>query len=415
MIIRTVLELAEYEAREVQLTAAEERVLRAAAGPALTTAPGAAADRFLVRANSYVGAISTPGLDVLIRPKVTTSNLLYLLEAGGTPLDLADRDVSMLDSLDLVPALATLFASQLDRLARRGVRHGYFAHEERRFAIRGRVDVPAQQRAAGLGLPVVCVFDEFSPDTRLNRRVRAAAVRLTRMPGVLPATAHRLRRQLGVFDAVGELRGGDLVGSHSFTRLDEHYRAIDALAGLVLGNGSVQTRGGQHSMSAFIINMNSVFEKFIEVRLARALAGRLTVDPQRRIDLDNAGLVAGIRPDLVLQVDGGADVLVADTKYKLAGRGFGREADYYQLLAYTAALRLPAGLLIYCRDDDDRPPREIVVGSNGTRLATFSVRLTGRPTDIDDEIKALACDVVRLASSQAPEPQATRSLQASAG
>ena len=190
MTARGVLELAEYEEREVQLSLGRRAALTSRGRTALTTAPGSAADRFWVRASSYVGAISTAQLDVLIRPKVTTSNLLYLLEAGGVPLNLKDRDVSLLDSLDLVPALATLFAAQLDRLVRRGVLHGYFAHAERRYALRGRIDVAAQQRAAGLGLPVACDFDEYTTDTRLNRRVRAAAVRLARMPGVLPATVH---------------------------------------------------------------------------------------------------------------------------------------------------------------------------------------------------------------------------------
>lgn len=401
MTARQVLELAEYETREIPLSAEAEQVLRAAAGTALTTAPGSTADRFQIRAGSHVGAISTPHLDVLIRPKVSTSNLLYLLEAGGRPMDFDERDVQLLDSLDVVPALATLFAGQLDRLVRRGVLSGYFPHTERRSALRGRVDVAGQQRAAGLGLPVSCVFDEFSADTRLNRRVRAAALRLARLPGVLPATAHRLRQYLAAFAEVGELRGTDLTGNHAFSRLDEHYRGIDGLAGLVLRNGSVQTRSGAHSASAFVVNMNSVFEKFVEVRLTSTLAGRLLVEPQRRISLDHAGLVPGIRPDLVLTA-GGIDVLVADTKYKLVTDGYGREADYYQLLAYAAALDLPAGLLIYCRDDGDRPPREILVGPNRTRLATFPITLAGRRADIDDEITALADELVRLTAPGPP-------------
>jgi 5-methylcytosine-specific restriction enzyme subunit McrC len=403
--VRPVLELAEYSEGEVALSAAAERILRAAAGTALTTAPGSAVDRFRIRAGSYVGAISTPHLDVLIRPKVSTSNLLYLLEAGGLPLDLDEHDVNLLDSLDLVPALATLFAAQLDRLVRRGVLSGYFPHAERRFALRGRIDVAAQQRTAGLGLPVACTFDEFSIDTRLNRRVREAVVRLARLPGVLPATAHRLRRYLGAFEGVSELRGTDLAGSHPFSRLDEHYRTIDALAGLVLRNGSVQTRSGQHPVSAFVVNMNSVFERFVTARLMTALAGQLVVDPKRRIDLDHDGLVPGISPDLVLRAPGGGDVLVADIKYKLAVRGFGREADYYQLLAYTAALDLPAGLLVYCRDDGDRPPRHLVVGPRSTRLDTFSLNLAGRPADIDNEIRALADELTRLTT---PDPGPVR-------
>lgn len=404
MNARTVIELTEYEEREVTLTAAQEQALRAAAGTALATAPGSAPDRFRVRANSYVGAISTAAVDVLIRPKVTTSNLLYLLETGGLPLALDDRDVELLDSRDLVPALATLFALQLDRLVRRGVQHGYFVHAERRSSLRGRLDLATQQRAAGLGLPVACVFDEFSTDTRLNRRVRAALLRLARLPGVVPATVQGLRRHLPALEAVGELRSADLAAGYAFTRLDEHYRAIDALAGLVLNNGSIQTRGGRNSVSAFLVNMNTVFERFVAARLARALAGQLVVDPQRQVSLDHEGLVPPIRPDLVLRRAMGPDVLVADTKYKLTRQGYGREADYYQLLAYTAALHLPTGLLIYCRDEGDRPPREIIVGPNSTRLVTFSLKLTGRPADIAAEIGLLATDVLRLATLSSTAP-----------
>ena len=57
-----------------------------------------------------------------------------------------------------------------------------------------------------------------------------------------------------------------------------------------------------------------------------------------------------IRPDLVFS-SGGAPKFVADIKYKLTDEGAGgRHADYYQLLAYTTALDLPEGVLIYCLD-----------------------------------------------------------------
>lgn len=40
-------------------------------------------------------------------------------------------------------------------------------------------------------------------------------------------------------------------------------------------------------------------------------------------------------------------MLVADIKYKLTDDGLGRNADYYQLLAYCTALGLDAGVLVY--------------------------------------------------------------------
>ena len=50
---------------------------------------------------------------------------------------------------------------------------------------------------------------------------------------------------------------------------------------------------------------------------------------------------------------------VADTKYKITADGYARDTDYYQILAYTRALDVPAGMLIYCQRDGDAPPRAI--------------------------------------------------------
>ena len=69
---------------------------------------------------------------------------------------------------------------------------------------------------------------------------------------------------------------------------------------------------------------------------------------------------------------------MADVKYKLTGGGLARTEDYYQLLAYTTAMRLPQGLLIYCRADD-APERVITVVGGGQRLHTHPVDLGGDP------------------------------------
>jgi hypothetical protein len=73
-------------------------------------------------------------------------------------------------------------------------------------------------------------------------------------------------------------------------------------------------------------------------RLAmRGSVGHLTVAPQRKLHLDT-GCHVGIRPDLIFGHETGMAAYVADTKYKITADGYGREADYYQILAYAAAL-----------------------------------------------------------------------------
>ena len=77
--------------------------------------------------------------------------------------------------------------------------------------------------------------------------------------------------------------------------------------------------------------------------------------PQWLDRLDVEGSIR-IRPDLGFESGGGEATYVADIKYKVTDDGFGREADYYQLVAYTIALEFPEGLLIYCQNDGGTPP-----------------------------------------------------------
>ena len=86
------------------------------------------------------------------------------------------------------------------------------------------------------------------------------------------------------------------------------------------------------------------------------------------------GTVA-IKPDLLFR-SGGSPRLVADIKYKLTDEAAsGRHPDYYQLLAYTTALDLPEGMLIYCLDanhPDDPDGNGSIAGPPGTRIAELA-------------------------------------------
>lgn len=92
-------------------------------------------------------------------------------------------------------------------------------------------------------------------------------------------------------------------------------------------------------------------------------------------------------------------VYVGDTKYKLTNDGFARQADYYQLLAYSTALDLDQGLLIYCQHDGVAPPRHVTVRHGGPRLSTWAVRLDGSPADVELQMRDLAQFVAEQVAS----------------
>jgi 5-methylcytosine-specific restriction endonuclease McrBC regulatory subunit McrC len=173
-------------------------------------------------------------------------------------------------------------------------------------------------------IPTECRFDEYTADTRLNRLLRAAAEGLLRLSGVTPSTRQALRRLASLLGESGPCQSSDLAVPTVFTRLNQHCRAAEHLARMVLGNQTLLGSAGSAGAGAFLIDMNKAFESFVAARLARYLSGRLTVSPQHRDHLDLGGNVR-IRPDLVFKRPAGDIVYVADTKDKITADGYGRD------------------------------------------------------------------------------------------
>ena len=386
--------LTEYGEDEVELTAVQERTLRHLAQRRLTILPGDALNSWRVKASSYVGTIVTPDVRILIKPKIETANLFYLLEAGGQPLDVGPAVFDYETTGDLIPSFATFYVRHLETALTRGVPRAYRETQERLAGIRGRVDLPAQLRLAGLPLPAECRFDEYTADIPLNRILRGAAVRLLRLPGVTIPTRQALQRlaaQLGEADLPTP---ADLQARTMFTRLTEHCRPAEHLARMVLGASSLLDAVGATGAAVFLIDMNKAFEDFVASRLTRYLAGQLIVHTQRSEWLDTDECVK-IRPDVIFERQRGTVAYIADSKYKITDDGYGRDADYYQMLAYTSALNVPEGMLIYCHYDGTAPPTNISVLNLGTRLTTWMLRLDRTPTHIEQELQALAAHITQ--------------------
>lgn len=385
------IELREYEHRLVDLDEATTRRLRAAAPGKLQILPGLQPGQVELVATQHVGTIVLPDIEVLIRPKVHAANLFWMLEAGGSPVDLGEDTFGYATHTSLLAAFATFFARVVETTTTRGLLRSYVEVHDHLPVLRGRVDVAAQMRRPALLTPLACQFDELTADNFENRLLKAAVRRLTMVAGVPLATRRRLLRALAAFEDVSdEWPDPERVERLHFHRLNRHYEPGLRLARLVLRNTSLADQYGQAGASTFLLDMNEVFEKFVEHRLRRALQGRLLVEGQAtglRLDRDRR---VTIRPDLVFRSPRGLTRYVGDTKYKLTDNGLGRESDYYQLLAYTAALDLPEGVLIYFQHDGALPPDEIVVSQVGKRLRTFALDLAGDLNDVERAIEDLA-------------------------
>ena len=186
--------LTEYDSALLRLSTEQALELRRLARGAVTVQPDDAPGTWRVTSSHYVGTIAASGAQILITPKLDMGSLFYLLEASGGPVDTGPADFRYGASPDLVPSFATLYTRHLERALAHGVPRGYQETQARLPGIRGRVDIPAQLRLAGLPLPAECRFDEYTAGTQLARVLRGAGIRLLQLPGVTLPTRQVLQR-----------------------------------------------------------------------------------------------------------------------------------------------------------------------------------------------------------------------------
>lgn len=379
--------LAEYGSVDLDLKRSQAEAIQRTGFVDVSPAP---ADRWRVTASSYVGTLVVDGVELLIRPKINPENLFLLLEPGLPPSawrkEAFDYDITS----DLLPSVIAFFARTVETTLGRGVLRSYQGREESLVALRGRLDVVGQFKRAGVLTPVACAYDDFSEDIAENRVLRAAIRLALRVPRVDPGERQRLVRQLVALEGVADVAvRPEAVDAIQMTRLNQHYAPALGLARLVLANLTLTDVRGSTSASSFMVDMNDLFQRFVTERLRRELRGRLDVIDEPTVHL-GLGQQVAMQPDLVFREPGGTVRYVGDVKYKLATDARGRSGDYYQLLAYTTAMNLPEGVLIYCRRPDDIDQSIVTVRNTGKKLVLHSVDLTGPPAQVEREISMLA-------------------------
>ncbi|MDQ1712060.1 MAG: 5-methylcytosine-specific restriction enzyme subunit McrC [Frankiaceae bacterium] len=380
----TVLRLAEYESRDgISLTAAQARTLGATG--AVTVTPSWQAGEWTVKAAQYVGIVAVDGATVVIRPKVPVARLIFLLGYAVDPRAWREDPVGLADDEELWPAVVHVFARQADRALERGLLQGYRVEEAPLAVLRGRLREADQLRMhSGLPIPLEVRYDEYDIDIPENQLLRAAGERLLRVPQVPPPAIRRLRHLVGRLCEVRRLVPGQPLPATPRSRLNDRYQPALALARLILRSRGIDVFDAGLRATGFLFDMNKVFEDFITVGLAEALAplgGRCAAQDPHWLDV--AGRVV-MRPDLVRYGPAGRPVTVVDAKYKTGLP----ESDLYQILAYCTGLGLVRGHLVYAKGND--VPRRHVVRNAGIEIVQHAVDLDLASTTLLAQVASLA-------------------------
>jgi 5-methylcytosine-specific restriction enzyme subunit McrC len=342
-----------------------------------------------------VGAVQVGNLLVEVTPKqkVGLSRLLFLLGYAANP-GFRPEDVVGVEDTDLFAALGESLARQGLRALERGALSGYVHVEDALRTVRGRIRVGDQMtRRPGMLLPLEVAYDDFTVDIAENRILRAAI----RLMMQLPRLSHDVRWKLAHLDSkldgVSELRVGATLPPWTESRLNERYVPALRLAEIILRNMSAEAGIGRHSVASFVVNMAKVFEDFVTTSLREALDGYPgETSGQYETFLDEAevgqpGNRVRMAVDIVHSVRG-VPAMVFDAKYKAASAADGYpNADYYQMLAYCAALTVPTAWLIYAGPGLARTRR---VSNSSVSIVEFPLDISQAPTALMARVDALA-------------------------
>jgi 5-methylcytosine-specific restriction enzyme subunit McrC len=383
---------------------------------------------------SWVGVVRVADLEIRIIPKLAGSApgvakmLHYALRAEALARLPSSQFVETGDP-SLLDLVCWLLADEATRILGLGVLSDYVEKEETLGALRGRLRVLDQVRHQFARVDrLECRFDEFETDI-LENRIVAAGLRVARRVASQPRIRHKVEMIEPIFSELcSDLPvDPDLAESQLIpTRRNQIYRGAHLWALLLLRSraiSNIYAKGPAESF-AFLIDMNPLFEDFVEELLKQALDGTAyRVRSQRRtrsIIVDDEGQpYKDVIPDLLVGRRSGGPELPVDTKYKLYEDRKVDPSDIYQTFLYAYAFApdrvLPAAAIVYPATANVTAPvirvenREGVLGARLTGVAVDLVRILEQ-LDGPTPGAELADRLLALHQAQLP---VVRTLQAS--
>ena len=356
-----------------------------------------------LQAGQVVGILATSRTTLEILPKIDGADgavraALVRMLAVAWELPVADGELTALDTQrhDLLELLIGLFAGRLLAAVRRGLPHRYMAQEEDLKLLRGRLDITRQMTHLAVRPDrLACRFDELSPDTPLNRVLKAAVLRLIQLTRS-PANARKLAELAARFEPVHGT-ADPLREPVRLDRTNTAFHDLHRLARLFLAGEWQSTAEGRAAGFALLFPMNVLFEAFIGKSLQRTLASRrsVTVHLQDRrhhalIDADGRTRLFNLKPDAVIESPPDRPI-VLDTKWKHLASGERAlsvaQSDVYQMLAYARACGAARLVLLYPWDPE--------MGEAEGVIRAWTVATADGRTDINCRLDVATIDVGR--------------------
>ena len=302
-----------------------------------------------IRSQSWVSLIRFERFDIRVVPKLADGNMRLvqmLAMTGGVRAAWQNEAIRTLHAesgRDLLDLLSLLLVRQSERILSGGVLHDYIEREEALPVVRSRFLADRQWRKRfGQFHVLECRFDEHESDIDENRLL-AFALGVSK---TLVRDRVLLRRILSLHEQFSSICESEYIDPRVlrsrlvYHRLNSHYADAHQLCWLILESMGIADllASGNVKSNVFLVDMNLLFERFIQKLLEFCVGGDFRIGYQMKTrsilwDANRNKPYSAVIPDFYLVGTEGS--LIVDAKYK-PGRKLDN-SDIYQCFLYAQA------------------------------------------------------------------------------
>ncbi|QZY64076.1 McrC family protein [Providencia rettgeri] len=337
-----------------------------------------------LRAKGITGIVRIANIDIEITPKflsvvdgswqIVLWRILTVVEGGYIDDDLTTAN--QLKSMSMPDLLAEIFLRSYSKGAGRGLPRGYLVERGAGNVLRGKLDITRLGEWVSNPWILPYITDTLSDDTSIARLLRWSAE-------FLSTTVSSSGRSRALREIAASLAHVGRRPPHQFEAqricLGPQHRGLEAakFIGLLLLQGAgVHHANGEHKLSGFLWNSDTVYENYVYWLCRRAAISRGKRISKTEIKFGYVIKGNGDRlkttPDVVFYDASGGPVAVTDAKYKQLGVR-PKAADSYQVLTAGHVLGCERVSLTYPVSIDREPTIWLIPSKLGGRDIELTV------------------------------------------
>ena len=296
-------------------------------------------------------------------------NIYYMLSYAFQVLnEQGYRKISTEQFHNVADLCAAILIKGISSQLKRGLGQEYVSKTETLSALRGRIDVSESIKTMTmLKNQMVCTYDEFSVNSRMNQIIKAT-VKLLMYANISKERKKELKNQMLFFSEVTEIDLNTIDWNIRYNRNNQTYRMLISICYLVV-KGLLQTKSdGTVCLMDFLDEqrMCRLYEKFL-LEYYRREHPELIVNASQiawQLDDDMSEMLPVMQTDIMLSQ--GEKFLIIDAKYysHMLQTRFDahtiHSANLYQIFTYVKNKEVElsdkphavSGMLLYAKTDE---------------------------------------------------------------